>query len=233
MGQANELGSPPPFLKKGIGLTPDGLKALNAWFQFLLDGLPIPGDETIEVTSMPGMGRAIQANLVDILSSGGEAPYPFQVTLVQLEDESWTAWINEESSLLISAQPNNNQTITQLGIDNAFPISSDGDLVYLDVQWTTNITGSISTCKVTSFGDGGSFNPTLAAWASGDSYVFNDGGTPPIQQGLSVPIAQITFDVDGNPALIPLTINNLLLQLQLIDLIPAYIAVPFYGRYQD
>lgn len=100
--------------------------------------------------------------------------------------------------------------MTITGLDTWFDlIANDVIALYIVVSDYTAVSATIQ-----SYGQGTTtFDPTLAAWDSGDnSYVFDDGGTPSKQIGINILIAYSTPKGDGSPYLVQAQFDHLLLE---------------------
>lgn len=130
---------------------------------------------------------------------------------------TFQAMVNLASDILQSLKPNDNLAVTGLGA--WFPlIATDVIALWIPVSSYAPVSATIQ-----SYGLGTTtFDPTLAAWSSGDnSYVFDDGMTPPSQIGINILLAYSTPDPTGKPFLIQCQLNHVLLELGFIEGEPA------------
>jgi hypothetical protein len=156
-------------------------------------------------------------------------PTPFQVTTRPDPNNpgQFQAMVNLQSDLLISSQPNKNLTVT--GLNTWFPFIAN-DLISLYIVISKYV---VQSATIQSYGMGTTtFDPTLAAWSSGDnSYVFNDGATPPFQIGANIMLAYSTPDALGNPYLVQAQFDHILLENCSIDGYPAIYDFSHRRRY--
>lgn len=180
-----------------------------------LESITLRPSATIQVTRSPG------GTLADVIAGAAAAAttFPFKITWrVNPSNPSlFQAMVEADSTVMLSGQPNNNLAVTGLGTWFDF-LSTDVIALYIVVASYVAISATIQ-----SYGQGNTtFDPTLAAWNAGDnSYVFDDGGTPPSQIGINILLGYSTPDANGNPFLVQSQFTHVLLENCSIDGEPA------------
>ena len=142
-----------------------------------------------------------------------------------------------EGTVMLSGKPDNNLSVSGLG--SAFstnPGSSgtaEGTVLDIFALYIV-VAGYVATSATiqSQFAETSNFDPTLAAWEPSDqSYVFDDGGTPPSQIGINVLLGYTIADATGNPFLIQCQTTHVLLENSFIDSEPAIFDFSHRERY--
>lgn len=138
--------------------------------------------------------------------------------------------VNPDSTVMKSLKPNDNLTCTGLGVWIPL-IANDVIAAFMVIANYIPISATIQ-----SYGLGTTtFDPTLAAWNSGDnSYVYDDGATPPAapkQIGANILIGYSTPDSKGKPFLIQAQRDHILMENSQLDGFPAVFDFSHRERY--
>lgn len=160
--------------------------------------------------------------------------FPFQITYRQTPftppavwDGTYQMMVNPDSTVMLSGKPNDNLSVTGLGVWRPF-IANDVIALYIVVSGY-----AATTATIQSYGLGTTtFDPTLAAWAAGqNSYVFNDLGTPPLQIGINILLGYSTPTMTGAPFFVQAQFDHVLLENSDIDGQPAIFDFSHRERY--
>lgn len=204
---------------------------MNGIMSTIREGQLVPG--VGNTLSRVGGGVAVNSRRQ---RGGGVKPFPFQVLWRPNPDDpsgnTFQAMVNVESDLLQSLRPDDNLTITGLGSWFDF-IPNDVIALYIVVD-PSSYPYVATSATIQSYGQETTiFDPTKDAWSmDDDSYVFDDGGSPPQQIGINFLIAYSTPDDAGKPFLVQACDTHLVLQMTAIDYVPALFPLPApYRRY--
>lgn len=140
--------------------------------------------------------------------------FPFQITPKPdpANPGQFLAQVNTDSTVMKSLKPDDNLTVTGLGTDFPF-IANDVIALYIVVSQSPTPYAAVSA-TIQSYGAGTTtFDPTLGPWNPIDnSFVFDDGGTPPKQIGINILLGYSTPDLLGNPYFVQAQTTHMLLE---------------------
>jgi len=167
-----------------------------------LHGARTTGGTTINIRNVP-------ENAVDDL---GPFEIAWRTNPADPTGNTFQAKVSKNSDYLKSTKPNDSLSVT--GLDSWFPFLTT-DVITIFSPVTSYVPTSAT---VQSYGLGTtSFDPTSDPWNTGDNgIVFDDGGTPPVQQGLNVLLAYSTPDLKGKPYVIQSQLDHILIESGII-----------------
>jgi hypothetical protein len=164
------------------------------------------GDAGFSLASKPGSARAPAP------PSSNSFPFKIRVRTNPSNPALLQRMVNPDSTVMLSGKPNDNLSVTGLGVWESF-IANDVIALFIVVA-----SGVAMSATIQSYGAGNTtFDPNLSAWdASDQSFVFDDGGTPPLQIGINILIGYSTPDAHGKPFLVQAQSTHILLEQDVI-----------------
>jgi hypothetical protein len=215
-----------PFFEKGKPIWQQITAAkLNAIVDYIRKITVIPSS-TIGVRQIAG-----GTELTALVGRGGGSSsfnHPWKVSVRPKADAEgeFEAMVNSNSYLLQSLQPDDDQTVTDLGTWFDFIAN---DVIWIEI---TIDAGEITGASIDSYGQGDStFDPTADAYTSG-AFVEDDGGSPLSQTKARMIIAYSVPDGDGNPTLTQVAFNHVVMRYFCLLGISTGFPMPSpYGRY--
>lgn len=193
-----------------------GSPSMKRKFNKLVDvakKIPIPG-ANITADMTPG---GLVFNAVIDPAEAAELG-PFGIKLRSNPDDpsgnTFQAMVNIESDILLSPRQSSDfLACTGLGVWVP-AIPNDVFAIYIVIAG-----GVPTSATFQSYGQGSTvFDPTKGPWStSDDSFVFDDGGTPPAQIGINILIGYTTPDAKGKPYLIQAQTNHILIEQGIIQ----------------